>query len=76
MNGDSRTEFQKRVGVGERARFALRHRGTSRVRPTLIEEGKRAGQVGGHHTDHWDGRVDATPQPRPIRVKAFSQSED
>lgn len=53
-------EFQRRIGVGARSHAFISHQGGTRRRPVIVEEGARRGTVGGFHTDHWDGRVDAT----------------
>lgn len=59
-------EFQERIGVGQPSRAFLKHKGTTRRRNVITEEGPHRGTVGGHHTDHWDGRVDATVAPPTI----------
>lgn len=56
---DSRSEFARRIGVGEPNRSLLRHGKATRRRPVTVEEGPNRGHVGGFHTDHHDGRVDA-----------------
>jgi hypothetical protein len=63
-------EFQRRVGVGERSRIALRHAGTSKTSPVIREEGRTRGSVAGSTTEHWDGRVDAAATPETVRVVA------
>lgn len=73
---DERNDFQRRIGVGERARFVARHHGTTRHIPVLRDEGKRAGTVGGYLTEHWSGRIDATPQPPTVRLTASLKQED
>jgi hypothetical protein len=66
-----RTAWQEKVGVGEPARALLRHGKATRKRDVIIEEGPKRGQVGGFHTDHHDGRVDATvKQPATVRATA------
>ena len=70
---EARNEFQERVGVGGRTFGSVGP--SSRWIPVLCEEGSRAGKVGGFLTEHRDGRIDATPQPPTVRLKA-SQSED
>lgn len=62
-------EFQERIGVGESSRAFPTKVGTTRKRPVIVEEGPNRGNVGGHHTDHWDGRVDATVKPNVIQRK-------
>lgn len=52
-----RNDFQKRIGVGERQHRFGRLAGQSRDLMVLDE---RTGEVGGKHTEHWDGRQDAT----------------
>jgi hypothetical protein len=37
--------------------------------PVIAEEGPRAGRVSGWHTEHWDGRQDATVTPSVLRLK-------
>lgn len=54
---EQRSEWQARVGVGERqVRYGV-HAGTSQDIPAYREDN---GELGGKHTHHWDGRVDAT----------------
>ncbi len=57
---DERSEYQRKIGVGERTNLVLRKKGQTRDRRVIVEEGPRAGQTAGYQTDHWDGRVDAT----------------
>lgn len=68
---DDRNDFQRRIGVGEPSRSFLRHQGTSRTTNVIREEGRTRGSVGGSHTEHWDGRVDATVRPE---TKHFTKS--
>ncbi len=59
-------EFQRRIGVGEPSRAFSRLAGTTRRRPVVMDDGPARGKVGGFHTDHWDGRVDATVRPQHV----------
>lgn len=67
-------EWQQKIGVGERSRVSLSQAGTSRRRDVVVQEGPNRGRVGGHHTDHWDGRVDATVLAPVIR-RTMKESE-
>jgi hypothetical protein len=60
----------KVIGVGVQA-LQIRHGAdpTRRV-PVVREVGPTRGTVGGYHTEHWDGRRDATVQPAAIALKA------
>ena len=64
-----RSEFQERIGVGERQHLFGRHAGTTRTRPVINDDGSSRGQAGGTHTDHWDGRMDATVKPNTLRAQ-------
>ena len=66
-------EFQKRIGVGGRTFGSVGP--ATRTIPVLCEEGKRAGKVGGFLTEHKSGRIDATPQPPTVKLRA-TYSED
>lgn len=66
-------DFQARIGVGQPSRAFLARQGTSRRRPVVVEEGRRAGKVGGYHIDHWDGRVDATVLAPAVNVTTTTQ---
>ena len=68
-------KFQERIGVGGRTFGSGLRPDAKRVIPALVEEGPRSGKVGGFHTEHASGRVDATVTPSSIRLKA-AQSED
>ncbi len=61
-------DFKTRIGVGEPSHAFLTAKGTSRRRNVIVEEGARRGTVGGFHTDHWDGRVDATVHAPTVTV--------
>jgi hypothetical protein len=37
--------------------------------PAIADHGPRAGKPAGYHTDHWDGRRDATVHPGAVRVR-------
>lgn len=52
-----RSAWQEKIGVGERqVRYGV-HAGGSIDIPAYREDN---GQLGGKHTEHWDGHVDAT----------------
>ena len=56
MAEDNRTEWQKKVGVGESSvRYGV-HVGTAKETPIYREDGK----LGGKQVNHWDGHQDAT----------------
>jgi len=59
MEQDERSEFQRRIGVGEKQHpFSLKSGpGSSRTFPVKREDN---GKVGGKTTHHWDGRQDST----------------
>lgn len=63
---DTRTEWQKRVGVGERSNALIGVSTPIRHRAVTAEEGPNRGRVAGFHTDHSDGRVDATVTPGAV----------
>jgi hypothetical protein len=48
----------------------LRRQGTTDTRPVVNDH---TGRVGGNHTHHWDGRVDATVNRDPVRL-TYSRS--
>jgi len=56
MYAISMNEFQEKIGVGQRQNRYGRYAGTSKDVPVWREDGKLSGK----HTNHWDGRVDAT----------------
>ena len=62
-------EFQRRIGVGEPSRAFSRLAGTPPRRPGGMGRGAARGKVGGFHTDHWDGRTDATVRPQHVHHK-------
>lgn len=68
---DARSDWQKRIGVGEpcRALTSEAARTPTRRRRVIREEGPGAGQVGGFQTDHSDGRLDATVLAPTVTVK-------
>jgi hypothetical protein len=68
---DDRSEFQRRLGVGERQHPYGRRVGTDK-RVNVIREDD--GRVGGYHTHHWDGSVSATVRPDPIRKVGNTRS--
>lgn len=53
-------DFQRRIGVGLRQHHYGRHVGTTNATPVTADDGPLRGHEVGHHTEHWDGRVDAT----------------
>lgn len=65
-------EFQQRIGVGQ-ACYAIGRTGSTRKRAVTVEEGPRRGRPAGFHTDHKDGRVDATVFAPSITVQAQAQ---
>jgi hypothetical protein len=61
MTEDTRSDFARRIGVGEPCYSFTTAKGRSpRKRKVIAEEGPLKGQVGGYQTDHPDGRLDAT----------------
>lgn len=65
---DTRTAWQRRVGVGERQVPSRHQVGDTRRRPVVADEGVLRGNVVGYNTDHRDGRVDATVATSTITV--------
>jgi len=63
----TRSAWQAKVGVGER-QVKITGRRSVTV-PVVVEEGPNRGQPGGHHTDHRDGRRDATVTPAALTLK-------
>jgi hypothetical protein len=62
----TRSKWQERLGVGERL---VRTTGRLSIRrPVTVEDGPRRGQIGGYHTEHRDGRVDATVAAPSLHV--------
>lgn len=59
------TKWQEK-GIG-----VMRRRGTSERKPVIDE---RDGTVGGHQTTHWDDRVDAEVNLKP--VEGFKNEEE
>lgn len=57
VNVSDRTEWQERIGVGEKQVNYGVHAGTSLEIPKYREDN---GKLGGKQVEHWDGRVDAT----------------
>lgn len=52
-----KSDWQQRIGVGERqVRYGV-HAGTAKDIPVYREDN---GRLGGKQTEHWDGHVDAT----------------
>jgi hypothetical protein len=57
---DGRSEFARRIGVGEPCNSFTTAAGRApRRRKVVTDEGPRRGTVGGYQTDHPDGRLDA-----------------
>lgn len=56
-------EFQEHIGVGRPSLALGRLHGTTRQRDEVRQDN---GKPAGFHTDHWDGRVDATIFPPTI----------
>lgn len=68
---DTRSEWQRRIGVGEPCSAFTTAKGRSpRRRPVITEEGPTRGTVGGFHTDHPDGRQDAAVFPTTVTSSA------
>lgn len=64
-----------RMGVGRpSAMIATQHirQGSDPVRnvPVRVEEGAHRGKIGGHHTEHMDGRQDAKVYAPQVRIGA------
>jgi hypothetical protein len=70
-----RNAWQEKVGVGEPARALLRHGKATRRRDVIVEEGPKRGSVGGYHTDHPDGRVDATVMAETATMASATHKE-
>lgn len=66
-----KSKWQDKIGVGEKQHLFGRHVGTSKDIPAYREDN---GKIGGKHTEHWDGRVDATIIA-PTLVKNASTGE-
>jgi len=66
MNEDTKNDFQKKVGVGEKQYLYGRHVGKKKKTKVLNDDN---GKVGGYQTEHWSGRVDATVTPPTKRIK-------
>ena len=61
-----RSEWQKRMGVGERQ---VHRRPDASPTQTTIVEGEHK-RIAGWHTEHFkDGRVDATVTPDQVHIK-------
>jgi hypothetical protein len=65
----------KALGIGYQGLLSRVGPDPTRRTPVTIEEGPHRGRVGGHHTEHWDGRQDATVTPGAIRVRATTTEE-
>lgn len=66
MSEDTRSEWAKRIGVGERQFVYGRKAGSTEVVPVTNEN---TGKIGGEHLKHWDGSVSAVVRPEPIKAK-------
>lgn len=75
---DTRSEWQRRIGVGEPCTAFTTAKGRSpRRRPVVAEEGPHRGTVAGTQTDHPDGRLDAhVYAPCATRTVSRSQTHD
>lgn len=72
--------WQCRMGVGRRSSVAATQRIRHGADPTrrhdvIRDDGPLRGTVGGWHTEHWDGRQDATVTPAAVRVRATTSEE-
>lgn len=52
-----KSEWQEKVGVGERQNRYGKHAGSAQEVPVYREDN---GKLGGKQVNHWDGRQDAT----------------
>jgi hypothetical protein len=57
---------------GHRARYGA---DPTRRHDVIAQEGPRQGQIAGWHTEHWDGRQDATVTPSTVRVRTAVHEE-
>lgn len=57
---DGRSDWQRRLGVGERQHLYGRHAGGTNTSAVIADDGPRRGTAVGTTTEHWSGRVDAT----------------
>lgn len=62
---EDRSDWQERMGVGERQYLFGRHAGGTNTK-TITNE--LDGKPGGKTVEHWDGRQDAVVTPRPYKV--------
>ena len=69
---DTRNDFQRRIGVGERSN-AFARKGPTRRRRVIREEGPNRGTVGGYHTDHKDGRQDAHVYAEAVSLRGTAR---
>jgi hypothetical protein len=65
-HSDTRSEWARRIGVGERQYLYGRHVGTIDHRPVVRDDN---GKIGGEQHHHWDGSVDATVHASPIKAR-------
>jgi hypothetical protein len=69
---DTRTDWQKRVGVRERqVRFGV-HAGN----PRDIQHRDPDGRVEAVQTEHWDGHVDCTIRPKTTEFQIDVKHQD
>lgn len=72
---DNRSEWQRRIGVGEPCTAFTTAKGRSpRRRNVVREEGPGAGEVGGYQTDHPDGRMDAHVFPPTATLRGSTST--
>lgn len=75
MNEDPRTEWQKRMGVGESQHRDLVVTDLSRTNTYAVPH-ERHGGVAGYQTHHRSGRVDAFVTPECHRVTIAGKSKE
>lgn len=63
---DTRNDFQRRIGVGERQHRFGRHVGTAK---TIVVPREDNGRPAGTQTEHWSGRVDAKAYAPPPPIQ-------
>ncbi len=64
----NRTDWQARIGVGERCAGYGPRTGPTRIRPVIADDGPLAGRQVGKARDHADGRVDAKATAFTVQV--------
>ncbi len=77
MSTDTRSEWQRRIGVGEPNYGIGQRTGPTRIRPVIADTGPLAGRQVGKTREHASGRVDGkatamtiTPNPALVARKA------